>query len=536
MVETVPSTDRSAPAPPIATLLDLVDQAAAEDPDVEIVFASQSDPGRIRLSELSRRYRAVAGAFRAASIGHGDVVAVQLPNRVEAIEAYLGAAAVGAVIVPIVHIYGPHETNWILEASGAKLYCCPERWTSIDFAERVAAMPATAKLRVVTVGEHPVGRGSTWGEFLAASTGPVAPCVASADDRLLVLYTSGTTADPKGVVHTHRSLLAELANMPQAPAGRRDWISLMPWPAGHIAGLCAILSALVTRATVVLIDRWDIDAACRLIEEHRPLFFCGAPFHVAQVLDRAEAGAVDSSSVRYAMTGGAGVPPSLVERADALGWRLVRSYGSSEHPTVTAGRFQDPLVVRANTDGPALAGSEIRIVDPTGSDVAAGHDGEILVRGPEQFVGYTDAELNASAFVDGWFRTGDVGRLDSQGRLTITDRLSDIIIRGGENLSSLDIESLVLRHPSVQDSAALGVPDDRYGERVGVAIILATGAAPVDIAEMRRHFESLGAARQKTPEYIAFVDEFPRTPAGKVKKQVLREQIDFRAAANRGGS
>ena len=529
----MPSTDRT-PAELPTTLLDFVDGAAAEDPDVEIVFASDSDPGRLRLADLARRYRAVAGAFRAAGVGRGDVVAVQLPNRVETIETYLGAAAVGALIVPIVHTYGPRETDWILDASGAKLYCCPARWASIDYAERVAAMPAAAKLRVVTVGEHAVPGASTWAEFLAASAAPIEPCVMATDDRLLVLYTSGTTADPKGVVHTHRSLLAELANMPQAPAGRRDWVSILPWPAGHIAGLCAILSALVTRATVVLIDRWDIEATCRLIEEHRPLCFCGAPFHVAQVLDHAEAGTVDVTSVRYAITGGAGVAPSLVERADALGWRLVRSYGSSEHPTVTSGRFDDALDVRANTDGPALPGSEIRIVDAAGNDAATGRDGEVLVRGPELFVGYTDAALNASAFIDGWFRTGDVGRLDADGRLTITDRLKDLIIRGAENLSSIEIESLVLRHPSVHDVAAIGVPDDRYGERVGVAIVLEPDAPPVDVVEMRRHFEVLGAARNKTPEFIVFVDDLPRTPAGKVKKQVLRDQIDFRNQTRRG--
>jgi acyl-CoA synthetase (AMP-forming)/AMP-acid ligase II len=316
--------------------------------------------------------------------------------------------------------------------------------------------------------------------------------------------------------------------MAQAPAGRRDWVVLQPWPAGHVAGLLAILSPALTRATTVLVDRWDLDLVCEYLERYRPLAFVGAPFHLGEVFARVETGAVDVSSVRYAMTGGAAVPPVLVERADAIGWSLTRSYGSSEHPQATATRYDDDLAVRVETDGEPIPGTTIRVVGDDGGDVPVGIAGEVLLRGPQQFLGYTDPALNAVAIDrEGWFHTGDVGVLDEHGRLTITDRLKDIIIRGAENLSSMEIEGIAVRHAGIVDAAAIGVPDARFGERVGLVAVLAPGAAPVTVEELRRFFVDHGVASMKAPEFLAFVDELPRNPSGKVKKHVLRDAVDF---------
>jgi acyl-CoA synthetase (AMP-forming)/AMP-acid ligase II len=510
------------------TLLDVIERAAREDPDAQVVIASDTHAGINRVGDLPTRLRAVAAAFAAIGVRKGDVVAMQLPNWPMTLEAYLGAVAAGAVLVPIVHTYGPTETGFILEQSGASVLLCPDRWANIDFHARLDAMPWVEHGTVVMVGDDVRAGAIAWSDFLASAPAPMEPVALDPDDPLLLVYTSGTTADPKGVLHSHETFVAELFRMTQAPTGRRDWLVVQPWPAGHVAGLLAILSPALTRATTVLVDRWDADLVCTYIDRYRPLAFTGAPFHLGELLLRAEAGTLDVSSIRYAMTGGAAVPPVLVERADAVGWSVSRSYGSSEHPQATAARFDDDLAVRIATDGEPIPDTTVRVVDDDGRDVAVGEAGEILLRGPQQFLGYTDPALNV-AVVDreGWFHTGDVGVLDEHGRLTITDRLKDIIIRGAENLSSMEIEGIAVRHPGIADAAAIGVPDPRFGERVGLVVVPAPDAEPVTVADLRAFFVGHGVAAMKAPEFLAFTDELPRNASGKVKKHVLRDAVDF---------
>jgi acyl-CoA synthetase (AMP-forming)/AMP-acid ligase II len=425
------------------------------------------------------------------------------------------------------------ETGFILEQSGASVLLCPDRWANVDFHARLDAMPWAEHGTVVMVGDDVRAGAIGWPEFLAAApTWPnqehAAPVALDPDDPLLVVYTSGTTADPKGVLHSHETFVAELFRMTQAPAGRRDWVVVQPWPAGHVAGLLAILSPALTRATTILVDRWDADLVCEYIDRYRPLAFVGAPFHLGELLTRVESGALDGTSIRYSITGGAVVPPVLVERADAVGWSLTRSYGSSEHPQATATRFDDDLAVRITSDGEPIRDTTIRIVDEHGHDVDVGATGEVLLRGPQQFLGYTDPALNAAAVDrDGWFHTGDVGALDEHGRLAITDRLKDIIIRGAENLSSMEIEGIAVRHPAIADAAAIGVPDERYGERVGLVIVAEPDAPPVTVDGLRAFFVDRGVASMKAPDFIATIEELPRNASGKVKKHVLRETVDF---------
>jgi acyl-CoA synthetase (AMP-forming)/AMP-acid ligase II len=490
------------------------------------VLHSLERPGTLTLGSLQRDSVAMAGALAELGVRHGDVVAVQLPNWTETAVAYLALATLGAVFVPIVHIYGPRETNWILDASGARMYLCPDRWGKLDFLDRLSQMPAAAELDVVIVGDEVPAGATAWSELAARSHPGFEPPQLDARDPLLVVYTSGTTSDPKGVVHTHETFLAELRNMPQMPMDDRDLVMLHPWPAGHIGGLCSMLGPIVTRSRVVIIDRWDPEDAADRIAEHGVTAIAGTPFHVTALLDLAEGGDARLANVGEVVSGGAGGPPELVERAAKVGWSMRRSYGSSEHPTVSAGSRFGPLQQRAWTDGAICRGTEVRIVDEEARDLEAGQEGEIWVIGPEQFVGYSDPARNAEAFAPGgWFRTGDVGVLDSDGNLTITDRLKDIIIRGGENLSSLEIEDLLQRHPAVAEAAAVGFPDPRYGERVCAFLIATPGELVPTVAQLVSHFAELGVARQKTPEKVIEVSDFPRTAAGKVKKNELRERL-----------
>ena len=225
------------------------------------------------------------------------------------------------------------------------------------------------------------------------------------------------------------------------------------------------------------------------------------------------------------MTGAAAVPPTLVERADRAGVPSYRCYGSSEHPSVTSSLPSDPLEKRAMTDGSPMPPNEIRIVDDDGKDVDPGKPGEVATRGPELFVGYSDDALNVAAFLPGgWFLTGDIGVVDAEGYLTITDRKKDVIIRGGENIASKEVEDVLSRHSAIDDVAVVAEPDERYGERVCAFVTLREGA-DLSLDEVRRLFANAGVARQKTPERLEVVDAFPRTAAGKIKKFELRDRL-----------
>ncbi|MBX6389461.1 MAG: AMP-binding protein, partial [Frankia sp.] len=356
--------------------------------------------------------------------------------------------------------------------------------------------------------------------------GPLArPCrVPEADPsaRAMLVYTSGTTADPKGVLHTHRSLLAETHSavmLRGAEPGKRH---LSLFPPGHVAGLLGLLRVLVHGSPTAVMDSWDPVRAAGLVDRHGLTVATGAPVQLAGLLDLKERGAASLATLREFMTGAAAVPPALIRRADAAGIAAYRCYGSSEHPTVSSGDADEPLEPRATTDGLVIEGCEVRLVDDDVKDVPDGALGEIVSRGPELFAGYTDERLDREAFLPGgWYRSGDVGRLSADGHLTVVDRKKDIIVRGGENISSPEVEAILAEHPLVAEAAAFPVADHRLGERVGVAVVLRPGGS-LSLDEVRAHFEAVGAARQKTPEHLAVVEELPRTASGKVRKHVLR--------------
>jgi cyclohexanecarboxylate-CoA ligase len=327
-------------------------------------------------------------------------------------------------------------------------------------------------------------------------------------------------------VHTHMTLLAEAGQVEPVIAGLEHRNVLLPAPAGHIGPATALLRLFIFGFEGVFLDRWDAERAIALIQRHQIGWSLGVPTFLSGLVPAAKAGRIPT--LRLFIVGGTSVPPVLIEDADAAGIRAVRSYGSSEHPTISQGLPHEPVVRRSGTDGRLCPGVRVRIVDEEGSDVPSGQPGEIVAYGPEQFAGYYDAALNEAAFTsDGGFKTGDVGVLDEDGYLTIVDRKKDIIIRGGENLSSREIEEALAGHPAVLEAAAVAWPDARLGERVGVFVQLRPGAPEPSVADLRAHFDALGIGLQKVPEYIVAVPEFPRNAYGKI----LKAQLRVRAAA-----
>jgi cyclohexanecarboxylate-CoA ligase len=489
-----------------------------------LVFVAGDGERATTLGALVSDAEKVAAAFQARGIGPGAVVAVQLPGSYEGAVIQTAVGLCGAVLLPVVMIYGPRELEFVLRRAGAAAVVLPREHRGRPHAEPVLGglppLPAL-KLAVVTGDSAPphgaIGyaalSGQPGGGYLAPSPAP--------DDRAVLMYTSGTTAAPKGVQHSHRTLLAEATSRVYTHVGPGAR-TLGLFPPGHVAGLLSLLRILLLGTPTVIMQAWDAALAARLIDKHAVVACGGAPVQLSGLLDQQADGTATLATLREFLTGAAPVPPSLIRRADAAGVTAFRSYGSSEHPTVTAGAVADPLDKRAATDGRLIAGNEVRLVDADGRDVPDGADGEILTRGPELFTGYADAALNTAAFLPGgWFRTGDVGRVDADGYLTVTDRLKDIIIRGGENISAKEVEDLLIAHPAVADVAVIPAPDPVMGERVCAVVVTRPGFS-FDVEAARAHFAAAGVARQKTPEVVMIVDELPRTPSGKVRKEVLR--------------
>jgi acyl-CoA synthetase (AMP-forming)/AMP-acid ligase II len=498
--------------------LDAFRLAARRKPDSLFVSYSDVRPETVSLAEIMRRGEAVGQSLIARGVRPGDVVAVMLPPWSEWLSLMVGAAFAGAVFLPVVTIYKAKELGFVLRQSKARVLVTPVSFRGVDYGQLVKACDELPdELLHVVVGEHALPDAVRFEDLL--SPGALSqPVNVSPDSFAFLVFTSGTTADPKGVMHSARTLLSEIDAQAAWRGDVASEIYLSPWPPGHVAGALQLLRFLAKGTSVVAMDQWNAAEAAELIERFRITGSSGTPFHIAGLLDAAQVGGRDLSSLRDYVLGAAPVPASVVQRCVDAGISVVHAYGSSEHPTVTMGKASDPLESRLNTEGRVMPGSEVLIVDDDGRVLETG-SGEILTKGPELFLGYLDDRLNQAAFATGgWYRTGDVGFLDRDGYLRITDRKKDIIIRGGENISSREVEDAMRTIAGITDAAAVAVKDDRLGERVKVYV----EGRDVTLDEIRQHFIALGLAKQKIPEFVERLPALPRNATGKVLKAELR--------------
>ncbi len=504
----------------------------ARHPGDELRIWSATRPARSTLGRSYERGRRLAAGLRARGIGAGDAVAYQLPNWVEAAETFWGLSALGAIIVPIVHYYGPRELAYILERTRVRALVTTDRFGSADYLANLAAVrPRLRELELVVVTPAQPdtalpGDVVAWAALQECDALP-APVPVDPDQPALVGYTSGTTADPKGVIHTSRSVLAELGQQISQMPADEPRASLVGAPAAHAIGLFGgILNPIGRGHAVHLTDQWNAERVLAAMLEADLSSGSGATIFLTSLLDAPGFSEAHRAKLRFCGMGGAPVPAAVCERAEGLGIGVMRAYGSTEHPSITSSRHDAPRAKRNYTDGCPLPGVELRLVDASGREVSRGEPGEILSRGPDLFAGYTDAALTARAVdAEGWYATGDVGVQDADGYLTITDRKSDFIIRGGANLSAAEIEELAMRMPGVAEVAVVAAPDARLGEKACAWLRLAPGAAEPGIGELQRHLERAGLPKQKWPEELRVVSDFPRTPSGKIKKFELRRRL-----------
>ncbi|MGE0386396.1 MAG: AMP-binding protein [Gammaproteobacteria bacterium] len=496
---------------------------ARERPDTPFHFHTEHGLRRSSTAEIVGDGARMARALAAIGIRPGDVVAFQLPTSYETAVLYAAAFCAGATVLPIVHFYGPAEVGFILRRARARALIVPDRWRHVDYLERLSALGDTPDLEhVIIVGERAPAGAQTLARLREKAADPVPVPKQDPDATCLMLFTSGTTGEPKGVQQTHNTLTCEwyIPNFLRKPG-----TFLNPTPAGHIQGFNFLMRPMVRGYPVVHMDRWDAPVAAELIDRLGVNQSGGAPYFLLTLVEAARAGGHSLASLRQFGLGGATVTPEHVRMADRLGIIAGRTYGSSEHSTVSSYDAAMSLERRSMTDGKILPGTEVRIVDDEDRDLPFGSDGEILLIGPEQFPAYLDDVHNRTSFTaDGWFRSGDVGCVDAQGFLTITDRKKDLIIRGGENISSMEVENILITHPAVAEAAVVAMPDPRFGERVCAYAVLKPGAQ-LDFEQMRAHYAASGFAKQKTPEHLVLVSELPRTPTGKIRKNELRARL-----------
>jgi cyclohexanecarboxylate-CoA ligase len=464
--------------------------------------------GSVRLTgpELDALVGALAGGLRATGVRRGDVVAWQLPNWHESVLLYRACWRLGAVAAPLHHSWGPSEVERILELLEPKLVLGG------------AGMPARQAPGAVPVR----GPGGAFPSLLGASSPTPA---ARPTDLAVVMFTSGSTGEPKAVLHTQRSLAYKARLMAAVHGLRRDDAVLMPAPLAHVSGLLnAVLVPGAAGMRTVLMERWDPELALTVMEAERISFMVGPPTFFFGLMSASGFSQHRVASLRLVSSGGAGVSPAFVATATAeLGCLVKRTYGSTEAPTMTTTRSGDGPRQAQETDGRPVGEVELRITDPnSGRALPPGTEGELWVRGPELFAGYAEAAQTKEATHRGWLRTGDLAVLDLDQSITIVGRIKDVIIRGGENIATAEVEAVLEAHPSVRQAVAVGYPDVRLGERVAAFVV--TDHA-FDLEACRAWFAERGVARFKVPELVVPVSTVPTTAAGKADRAALKERL-----------
>jgi cyclohexanecarboxylate-CoA ligase len=507
------------------TLVDRFRMVLGKTPDKTAVVDRDH---RLSFRDVEKLSNNLATSFQRLGISQGEVVSFQLPNWYQSVIVYMALTKIGAVIDPVIPIYREREVGFILKQAQSKAMIIPDAFRGFNYLDMIEKMrPDLPSLKHVIVLGEQVKRGMIALESLMKGDGspPPLPRVDPNQVKLLI-YTSGTTAQPKGVQHTHNTMTCFVLNTAQFWGFTEEGIIFMPSPVTHVTGCyLALEMPFVLGCTVVLLDIWDPEKALGLMEkEHCTLTVAATPF-LQHMLDSPLLKKHKVSPFTF-VCGGAYIPPELIKRAwKEAGWRAFRVYGSSEAPLVTPGIPHDGTLEKAaETDG-LVHDYEIKIAAFNNRPLPFGEVGEIAVKGPKAFVGYRDPSLNEDSFDDeGWFYTGDLGRLSPDGYLQITGRKKDIIIRGGENISAKEIEDLLYLHPSVETVAAVAMPDVKLGEKICAYIKLRKGTT-LTFQELINFLGEHRLAKQKLPERLEIIDQFPLTPSGKIKKHELRKDI-----------
>jgi cyclohexanecarboxylate-CoA ligase len=513
---------------------DLLDRCVAAAPDKPAIVGSNAMDGasyRLSYREFAALVDRTALALADLGVEKDDIVSCQLPNWWQFSALVFASWRIGAVINPMMPIFREREVKFMLGFAESKVFVVPREFRGFDYPGMVrgfqSELPHLQRLLVIGgAGEESFERVLLGAPYDAARAKRLfGERRHRPDDVIQLLYTSGTTGEPKGVMHTANTMLSNIYPFRERLGLTDKDIVLMASPLAHQSGfIYGILMPVVLRSTVVLQDVWDGRRAAQLIDAEKATFtFASTPF-LSDLTAAVGQGGCDVPSLRIFLAAGAPIPRVLVERATkTLGANIVSAWGMTENGAATTTKLGDPDEKAFFTDGCPLPGMEVRVVGADNKPLPAGQEGILKVRGCSNFVGYLKRPQLYNHDAEGWFDTGDFARLDEDGYIRITGRAKDIIIRGGENVPVVEIEGLLFRHPAVQAVAIVGVPDARLGERACAFVVCKQGQT-LDFDEMIRFLTEQKLAKPYMPERLQCVDALPMTPSGKVQKFKLREQ------------
>ncbi|WP_329060764.1 AMP-binding protein [Amycolatopsis sp. NBC_01480] len=525
-----------------ASFTELAARQAAARPDRPFLIDSTSS---VTFAEFRDRALRLAVGLRRSGISRGDRVAVQLPNWTEFPVLAAALSRLGAILVPIMPIYREDEVAYVLRHSGAVAAVTCGEFRKFDhlgmFAGLLQEIPGLRQVylarpdreldpAVATPLSDLVAEGSI--EALEAEAGPDS----SPDDGFLIVYTSGTTSRPKGCFHTFNTLRASAAAIAEGLRYSERDVQFGPSPITHSTGLVtSVVLPLLKGATSCLMEVFEPEAALRWIERYGCTAAVTATPFLQMLMSAYDPEKHDASSLRFWVCAGSPIPGAVIAKAGELfpGCRTLSLYGRSENMLTTMCTAADPAGQEAHSDGAAVAGAQVEVVDQDGREVPRGEEGDIAYRGPSHMLEYfrDEAQTEALFTPDGFSRSGDLGRMDAEGYVRVTGRLKDIVIRGGMNISAREVEDHLADHPGIAGVAVVGMPDERLGEKVCAYVTPAGPGAGPTLREITDFLRARHVAVQKLPERLEVVSELPMTATGKVKKHELREDIRKKLAS-----
>lgn len=493
------------------------------EPDRQALLAPQ---GALSYRQLDSRARLLAAELSQIGVGSGEVVAFQLPNVLDAFALYFALVKLNAIVLPILPAMREHDLSYMIREARATLVITLPTWRGVDHVDlvrrscspttRIAVMDERDGLRMTGAGTRPS----------RPHDSPLPPAGTGLDAVCSMIFTSGTSGPPKAVMYSHRNLAVEGREMAALERIGGDDVLFVPPSIAHVSGICfGLYMPLAVGCTVCLMPEWNPEAAIQMIARERCTWTAGATPFLQGIVNAAERDTSSIKSLKVFRCGGASVPPALVRRARELGIDAYRSYGMSEHPTISgrAGQADEDCLYSDGVVHPLI---ELIVVDP--ADPACrlphGESGELAVRGPDQSLGYLRSRDTEASHFDGWLLTGDIGCLSERRVVTITGRKKDIIIRKGENIAAKELEDLISELPEVQDVAVVGVPDAERGEMVCCVAVLQPGRE-MSLPVLCQHLREAGVSTFKLPERLECLQALPYNSGGKVLKTELRKML-----------